>query len=215
MSVEELDKDVAFTRIRPDNRMDHFSKELKKHIVGCVENVEAPIGPESAIIPVVVVHAMLPHVRSHVGKFVRPVVSRRKRLEVEHPRKKRHLVEPSGRIQPGECEFVGNIPTVQDLTAAYVVEVRFGEVRYGKVSRRALGSGPKDRVQRASSRKLKTSGSSETWYRARLGPRDRRPLTWRIALAFFRAMPTRVADWIMRLVSGLNRRQLPAPIQHS
>jgi NAD(P)-dependent dehydrogenase (short-subunit alcohol dehydrogenase family) len=49
------------------------------------------------------------------------------------------------------------------------------------------------------------------WPRARY----RTPLTWRIALAFFRAMPTRVADWMLRLVGGLNRRKLPAPIRRA
>jgi hypothetical protein len=28
-------------------------------------------------------------------------------------------------------------------------------------------------------------------------------------------MPTRVADWMLRLVGGLNRRQLPAPIRRA
>jgi len=49
------------------------------------------------------------------------------------------------------------------------------------------------------------------WPRARY----RTPLTWRIALALFRAMPTRVADRMLRLFGGLNRRQLPALIRRA
>jgi hypothetical protein len=37
------------------------------------------------------------------------------------------------------------------------------------LSGRALGSGPRNRVHRTSSRTFKTSGSSEAWYRARFG----------------------------------------------
>ena len=37
------------------------------------------------------------------------------------------------------------------------------------ISKRSLGSGPRNRVHSTSSRTLKTSGSSEAWYRARFG----------------------------------------------
>src|SRR6266849_10988764 len=39
----------------------------------------------------------------------------------------------------------------------------------GQISELLLGSGPRNRVHRTSSRKFKTSGSSEAWYRARFG----------------------------------------------
>ncbi len=42
------------------------------------------------------------------------------------------------------------------------------------------------------------------WPRARY----RTPLRWAISLALFRAMPTRLADWLLRLGAGLTRRQL-------
>jgi hypothetical protein len=41
-----------------------------------------------------------------------------------------------------------------------------------RISKRSLGSGPRNRVHGTSSGKLKTSGSSEAWYRARFGTEE-------------------------------------------
>src|ERR1700730_17600499 len=69
-----------------------------------------------------------------------------------------------------------------------------------------LGSGPRNRVHGTSSRKFKTSGSSEAWYRARFGTeRSRvrippsRPLTKGPAME--RLFPTLTSAQIARIAA--------------